>query len=267
MNLRTKPFLIVAAVGAFAYGGCQSSNSSVIQVVRDGVLPGHDSTTVGKAFEGTLQNPKWSSFETAKGANIVEFKGTMKLSTFMDTFGWSPACQKQLNELHDNCVISEHLNESIAATAKSNKERSEAFDQSMADLTAQRNALVPASNANARDREVRMIEWCHQGGIEADCNQFARSFSFATPESEQHFYALTDQINEAKRRYQEQNELAAKQRDETQAAIAKCVTVRRGETVTPVGFQFTLSADKQSFAITSTDVGNSLPNILTAIYH
>jgi hypothetical protein len=48
----------------------------VVETVRKGVLTGYNSTTVGKAFEGTFQNPKWTSFKTPKGATVVEFNGT-----------------------------------------------------------------------------------------------------------------------------------------------------------------------------------------------
>jgi len=280
--------ITLAMVGFIACSGCQSSRSSTskagstssgvaetffghhgpeIDVVRDGVLTGYNSTTVGKAFEGTFQNAKWSSFETAKGATIVEFKGTMKLSMFTDLFGCSPACQKRLDDFHDNCVTSEHLEGSIAAMTKADKERSEAFDRFLANLSAQRNALVPALNVNARDREVRMAEWCHENNNEAVCKPFFETFAFATPESKEQFYALSDQIRAAQIQYRQESELSAKQKQEMQTVIAKCITARRDEAVMPVDFQFTLNADKQSFSITDTDVGGSMPNILAVIYH
>jgi hypothetical protein len=52
---------------------------SDIALVRNGVLPDYDSTTVGKAFEGTFQNGKWSKFVTAKGRTVVQFDGNAKL--------------------------------------------------------------------------------------------------------------------------------------------------------------------------------------------
>lgn len=55
------------------------SKSGVIDVVRNGILTGYDSTTVGKAFEGTFQNAKWTSFETPKGATMVEFNGEVNI--------------------------------------------------------------------------------------------------------------------------------------------------------------------------------------------
>lgn len=42
------------------------------------MLARFDSTTVGKALEGTFQNPRWSSFQTAKGVTVVQFDGTVK---------------------------------------------------------------------------------------------------------------------------------------------------------------------------------------------
>jgi hypothetical protein len=46
--------------------------------VKGGVLTAYNSTTVGKAFGGTFQNAKWTSFETPKGVVIVEVNGTIK---------------------------------------------------------------------------------------------------------------------------------------------------------------------------------------------
>jgi hypothetical protein len=37
-------------------------SSSAVDIVKNGILAGYDSTTVGKAFEGTFQNSKWTSF-------------------------------------------------------------------------------------------------------------------------------------------------------------------------------------------------------------
>lgn len=47
-----------------------------IETVKGGVLANYDSTTVGKAFNGTFQNAKWSKLETPKGQTVVQFDGT-----------------------------------------------------------------------------------------------------------------------------------------------------------------------------------------------
>lgn len=102
--------ITLALVGLLTCGGCQSFTSSTaqgaststgntgtpsshrgpeVEVVRNGVLAGYDSTTVGKAFEGTFQNAKWSSFETPKGATVVEFDGTILYKVVTDA-GFHP---------------------------------------------------------------------------------------------------------------------------------------------------------------------------------
>jgi hypothetical protein len=55
-----------------------SGDSGVINVVKNGVLANYNTTTVGKAFEGTFQDPTWKSFVSPKGTTIVEFHGTVK---------------------------------------------------------------------------------------------------------------------------------------------------------------------------------------------
>ena len=42
------------------------------------VLTNYNTTTVGKAFEGTFQDAKWSSFDTPKGETVVQFDGTVQ---------------------------------------------------------------------------------------------------------------------------------------------------------------------------------------------
>jgi hypothetical protein len=57
-----------------------SSNDSSVQLVRDGRLSYHKQATVRQAFEGTFQNPEWTSFVTNKGVTVVSFKGTIKMA-------------------------------------------------------------------------------------------------------------------------------------------------------------------------------------------
>lgn len=52
-----------------------------IDLVKNGVLPEYNSTTVGKAFEGTFQDAQWKSFVSPKGATIVEFDGTTTMKS------------------------------------------------------------------------------------------------------------------------------------------------------------------------------------------
>jgi len=96
MTNHSQHLLALIAAGLLGCAGCQTfttattkgastasgtsnasaaPSSTVIDVVRNGVLTGHDSTTVGKAFEGTFQNPKWTSFTSPKGQFIVQFDG------------------------------------------------------------------------------------------------------------------------------------------------------------------------------------------------
>jgi uncharacterized protein (TIGR02145 family) len=56
---------------AFAMCSCNSE----IEMVKNGTLQGYEQTTIGKAFESVLGNPKWTYFETNKGVRVVELKG------------------------------------------------------------------------------------------------------------------------------------------------------------------------------------------------
>jgi len=95
--------LALATVGLLSCVGCQSLTSSTakgatatprddqaelggpeIELVRHGVLPEFNTTTVGKAFEGTFQNPKWTTFVSPKGVSVVEFDGTVSVKSLDD---------------------------------------------------------------------------------------------------------------------------------------------------------------------------------------
>jgi hypothetical protein len=64
--------LVVAAIAT----SCGVVKTDV-DVVRNGLLADYNTTTVGKALEGTFQNAKWSSFVTPKGVTIVQFDATV----------------------------------------------------------------------------------------------------------------------------------------------------------------------------------------------
>jgi hypothetical protein len=68
---------IVIAGCAQISAATDSPSRSDVDFVRNGVLPAYTSKTVGKAFEGTFQNPKWTSFTSAKGVHIVQFNGSI----------------------------------------------------------------------------------------------------------------------------------------------------------------------------------------------
>ncbi len=54
------------------------AGTSPVEALQNGILNHFNNTTaVGKAFEGTFQNAKWSSFATPRGTVIVQFDGTV----------------------------------------------------------------------------------------------------------------------------------------------------------------------------------------------
>lgn len=55
-----------------------------ISKIRNGVMTGYDDTTIGKAFESTFRNPKWTAGETSKGARFVEFTGILPEELYND---------------------------------------------------------------------------------------------------------------------------------------------------------------------------------------
>jgi hypothetical protein len=60
-----------------AAGRTQPVEDTYVSVVRNGTMPGYETTTIGKAFEATFQDPKWNSGQTAKGETVVQFDGML----------------------------------------------------------------------------------------------------------------------------------------------------------------------------------------------
>jgi hypothetical protein len=75
--------LVVLGVIAFVTFRSQAKGSGV-ETVRGGVLTNYNTTTVGKAFEGTFQNAKWTSFVSKKGVTVVQFDGTVSAEALKD---------------------------------------------------------------------------------------------------------------------------------------------------------------------------------------
>jgi len=81
-------------------------DSAVISVVTNGILANYNTTTVGKAFEGTFQGPKWTTFVSPKGVTVVQFDGTitaLKLTEqgFVEFDG---IYKRPASELVDGCI-------------------------------------------------------------------------------------------------------------------------------------------------------------------
>ena len=60
---------------AAVLAGCTGSD---VDIVKEGVMGGYQTTTVGAAFDASFDNPKWSEFKGEKGERVVEFTGLIK---------------------------------------------------------------------------------------------------------------------------------------------------------------------------------------------
>lgn len=54
--------------------GCSNSD---VSLVKKGTMNGYETTTIGKAFESSFDNPKWESFKGKKGERVVQFTGNI----------------------------------------------------------------------------------------------------------------------------------------------------------------------------------------------
>jgi len=74
-----------------------------ISAVRQGTMAGHDTTTIGKAFEATFRNPQWQSGETSKGARFVEFTGMLPEEVYKESYN---KCLAEIEEFKSVASIS-----------------------------------------------------------------------------------------------------------------------------------------------------------------
>jgi hypothetical protein len=81
MNSNQQRFLVLSFLAVGFTISCGLTKTADVDIVRNGVLADYSTTTVGKAFEGTFQNAKWTSLETPKGQRIVQFDGTILWNT------------------------------------------------------------------------------------------------------------------------------------------------------------------------------------------
>jgi hypothetical protein len=148
--------ITLALVGLMICGGCQSFTSSTakgaptsagstdvpaghggpeVEIVRNGVLALYDSTTVGKAFEGTFQNAKWSSFETPKGAVVVQFDGTVTSSALKQASLYSFKAEATLR---NGCIASLGLKSTMEQESELARKEEQQYNATMAEIETRR---------------------------------------------------------------------------------------------------------------------------------
>jgi hypothetical protein len=95
----------------------EQGDSSLIAVVKNGVLSNYNTTTVGKAFEGTFQDPKWKSFVSPKGTTIVEFDGTIKPKLLLKSGLYIPEGNAGAETAITNCMDNLNLKDDMTQEA------------------------------------------------------------------------------------------------------------------------------------------------------
>jgi hypothetical protein len=250
MISRCNILFTAALFGTLILAGCQTSNvsaskgspesgrseavvqgdSAVIKIVRNGVLADHNSTTVGKAFEGTFQNAKWSSFETPKGEVVVQFDGTVMPDVLE---GANLYARQSAVAVRNRCIESLGLKSKIeqqAQAAQKEEQQRFATGQSIEERrqvvqlkVSQRFYLSKTVEERAQDEQLQRL----QTEVE-DLNRQRIALAAAHDESAK-----------------AQKEFA----EDIEAKIQPCIKT----TPFPVSFQFLLSADKKTFEINYVD--------------
>jgi hypothetical protein len=185
------------------------ATDSDVNIVRNGVLKAHNTTTVGKAFEGTFQNAKWTSFETPKGATVVEFNGKVQPDVLSKNGFGSSVDEDRLTQ-----ECSAPLADKIAAQLHDTAEHSKQHDSEKTELYEREKKLYPTE-----------AQW-----------------AAAQPTLKADYQALRDKWAQIEAADQETKKQIG-------AVISKCVAEKLSGMVVPVKVQFLLSADKKTFTI------------------
>lgn len=103
MDTSYKRIALLLALSALFLAGCMQGD---IDVVKDGVMGGYQTTTVGAAFDASFDNPQWSEFKGEKGERVVEFTGRIRKNVLLDLIG-HPANTPRIQNDYAKAVLSE----------------------------------------------------------------------------------------------------------------------------------------------------------------
>ena len=73
-----KKLLFVVVALSLLLTACTDSD---VSTVKQGTMGGYKTTTVGNAFDGSFDSPKWTAFKGEKGERVVEFNGLISQRT------------------------------------------------------------------------------------------------------------------------------------------------------------------------------------------
>ena len=252
--------LVLVGFGAvLKFGGASSSlafGDPAVETVRGGVLKEYSTTTVGKAFEGTFQNAKWTSFVTSKGVSVVQFDGTVQIELLKKN-GLANAITA-INAQHAKGDSIRNACITTLGPANSPDELKRQATESEEQYRKDIEAIVEKVEGTNDPIPARAIIKYPSGNYA----QAHRPF-----DSEPFIYDPKEFIYP----FRELDTARRKQLDSEKQALA-AVDQKIDECVNnqpfPVKFQFSLSADKKSFELTYVDdaFGNSLNLALPFIY-
>jgi hypothetical protein len=250
-----------------------------INIVEDGMLPGYNATTVGKAFDGTFQNPKWTSFVSAKGATVVEFNGTITPDTLAKNgFGVGSYGQQLETQSQNECLAGDHLSERIAEQQKTYAEHTREYNVARQDWEDRRTQvfkhistnwdpsnLMAELRANMQKKNSPVLSPYDRYGRPTPqvptlpspplpTSQFSNAADMFAKAEEPAFAAEMRSISD------KFTPLLAEDRQEKEqldSILAGCVETRGKEksrtTAVPVKFQFLISVDRKTFELASFD--------------
>jgi len=89
MKTKVNLLTVLTLIGGLSLSGCGNSD---VSLVKEGTMPGYDSTTIGKVLDATFDDTSWKASESKKGVKTVTFTG--KISKDLHSLVASPSADK-----------------------------------------------------------------------------------------------------------------------------------------------------------------------------
>jgi hypothetical protein len=219
-----------------------TGSTTDIDLVKNGVLQQFPSTTVGKAFGGTFQNPQWRSFETAKGQRIVEFTGTIKPAALRSGgFSFTDIYEQEAAKHKDACIASEGLTEKLPQDKAAVTEAWAKHEEFSTDWKQRFDAVGRKYKGQAAGYHMQ-----------------------ETANEQQKLY---DEQHDYEAKWNAENKARTQAYDEDNKRVAACVDAKLQIRVM---FQFVVLADGSGFELGSFDTkpfsGSSTAEVLAFVY-
>jgi len=108
----------VGPVTPLAPAGAAITPNFGVETVKNSRLPGYSAKTVGEAFEGRFEGPRWESVVTPQGQKAVSFHGRVKYTVLKQAGFYIGTWNGVQQGIDNEKLIGDHKRRCVAAAGK-----------------------------------------------------------------------------------------------------------------------------------------------------